>query len=121
MLHSQNLSPPPIFSNWGARASPGSTYGVYEAQMPPLMANSKDGQDTSRKILLQDMTICNMEALIFYFLERITNVIFFLIGQLSKYIKYQQKDHITRNIHVKYQILALTIQMLYNKVKVFKK
>ena len=40
--------------------------------MPPIMANSKDGQghkdkylDTSRKILSQEMLMCNMTALIF--------------------------------------------------------
>ena len=40
--------------------------------MPPIMANSKDGQghkdkylDTSRKILSQEMLICNMKGLIF--------------------------------------------------------
>ena len=40
--------------------------------MPPIMANSKDGQghkdrylDTSRKILSQEMLMCNMKALIF--------------------------------------------------------
>ena len=38
--------------------------------MPPIMANSKDGQghkdkylDTSRKILSQEMLMCNMKAL----------------------------------------------------------
>ena len=38
--------------------------------MPPIMANSKDGQghkdkfvDTSKKILLQEMLMCNMKAL----------------------------------------------------------
>ena len=42
--------------------------------MPPIMANSKDGQDhkdiyfdTSEKILSQEMTVCNMKALIFIF------------------------------------------------------
>ena len=40
--------------------------------MPPIMANSKDGQghkdkyfDTSRKILSQEMLMSNMKALIF--------------------------------------------------------
>ena len=40
--------------------------------MPPIMANSKDGQghkdkylNTSRKILLKEMLMCNMKALIF--------------------------------------------------------
>ena len=43
---------------------------VCETQMPPIMANSKDGQghkdkylDTSRKILLQEMLMWNMKAL----------------------------------------------------------
>ena len=45
-----------------------------ETQMPPIMANSKDSQDhkdkyfdTSVKILSQEMTVCNMKALIFIF------------------------------------------------------
>ena len=49
---------------------------VCETQMPPIMANSNEGQDhkdkyfdTSRKILSQEMTIYNMEALVSYFLR----------------------------------------------------
>ena len=45
---------------------------VCETQMPPINANSKDGQghkdkflDVSRKILSQEMLVCNMKALIF--------------------------------------------------------
>ena len=45
---------------------------VRETQMPPITANSKDGQDhkdkylaTSRKILSQEMLMCNIKALIF--------------------------------------------------------
>ena len=45
---------------------------VCEAQMPLIMANSKDGQghkdkylDTSRKILSPEMLMCNMKALIY--------------------------------------------------------
>ena len=45
---------------------------VSETQMPPIMANSKDGQGhkdkylvNSRKILSQEMLMCNMKALIF--------------------------------------------------------
>ena len=52
--------------------------------MPPIMAHSNEGQDhkdkyfdTSRKILSQEMTMCNMEALVSYFLEVMTNVNFF--------------------------------------------
>ena len=44
--------------------------------VPPIMANTNEGQDhkdkyfdTSRKILSQEMTIYNMEALASYFLE----------------------------------------------------
>ena len=45
---------------------------VCETQMPPIMANSKDGQghkdkNTSRKILSQEMLMCNMNALILLF------------------------------------------------------
>ena len=52
--------------------------------MPPIMANYNEGQDhndkyfdTSRKILSEEMTMCNMEALVSYFSEVMTNVIFF--------------------------------------------
>ena len=45
---------------------------VCETQMPQIMTNSKDGQghkdkylDTSRKILSQEMLMCNMKVLIF--------------------------------------------------------
>ena len=48
------------------------------------MANSNKGKDhkekifdTSRKILSQEMTMCNMKALASYFSEVMTNVIFF--------------------------------------------
>ena len=48
------------------------------------MANSNEGQDhkdkyfdTSRKILSQEMIMCNMEALVSYFSEVMTNVFFF--------------------------------------------
>ena len=63
--------------------------------MPPKMANSNEGQeilfevfdkifllvskyfDTSRKILSQEITMCNMEALVSYPKEVMTNVNFF--------------------------------------------
>ena len=52
--------------------------------MPPKMANSNEGQDhkdkyfdTSRKILSQEMTMCNMEALVSYPTEVMTDVNFF--------------------------------------------
>ena len=53
--------------------SPKETRCVCETQMPPIMANSNEGQDhkdkyfdTSRKILSQEMTMYNMEALVSY-------------------------------------------------------
>ena len=51
----------------------------------PLSPRSQ-GQnfDTSRKILSQEMTMCNMEALVSYFSEVMTNENFFLIGQKSR-------------------------------------
>ena len=65
---------------------------VCETQMPLIMDNSKDGQDhkdkyfdTSRKILSQEMTMCNMKALIFYILEGMTNVNFFFQMSRPKY------------------------------------
>ena len=59
--------------------------------MPPIMANSNKGQDqkdkcvdASRMISSQEITMCNMEALVSYFSEQLTNVIFFKIGQKSR-------------------------------------
>ena len=50
---------------------------------PLIMANSNKGQDqkdkyfdSSRKILSQEMTMCNMEALVCYFSEVTSNVNF---------------------------------------------
>ena len=40
--------------------------------------------NTSRKILSQEMTMCNMEAVVSYPKEVMTNVIFFLIGQMPR-------------------------------------
>ena len=52
--------------------------------MPPIMANSNEGQDhkdkyfdTSRKILSQKNDYVQKEALVSYFSEVMTNVIFF--------------------------------------------
>ena len=46
---------------------------VCETQMPPIMANSKEGQghkdkyfDTSRRIVSQEMLMCNIKAPSFY-------------------------------------------------------
>ena len=57
--------------------------------MPPIMANSNEGQDhkdkyfdTSRKILSQEMTMYNMEAFSILSLSY-DQCQFFLIGQMS--------------------------------------
>ena len=81
---------------------------VCETQMPPIIANSKDGQDnndiyfdTSRQILSQEMTMCIMEALNLYF--RSYDQCQFLkkmIKCLGQKVKYQQKDVIIGNTHV---------------------
>ena len=80
--------------------------------MPPIMANSNKGQDykdkcfdTSRRILSQQMTICNMEAPVSYFSEIMTNVNFQkikLVKCQGQKVKYQHKDHSTRDIHKGY-------------------
>ena len=51
-----------------------------------------------------------------------TNVNFFkLVKCQGQKIKYLQKDLITRDIHVKYQTLALTIQKLLARLNLKKK
>ena len=59
--------------------------------MPPIMANSNEGQDhkdkyldTSRKILSQEMTMYNMEAFSILSLRSYDQCQFFLIGQMSR-------------------------------------
>ena len=76
--------------------------------MPPIMANSNEGQDhkdkyldTIRKILSQEMTMCNMEVLVSYFSEVMTDVkktFLKLVKSLDLKIKYLQKDLITCEI-----------------------
>ena len=94
------------------------------------MANSNEGQDhkdkyfdTSRKILSQEMTMSNMEALASFFKEVMTNVNFFLklVKWQGQKVKYQQKDLFTRGIHVKYQTSSTHCSKDISKVKVFKK
>ena len=58
---------------------------VFMTQMPPIMANSKEGQDhkdkyfhTSKKILSQEMDHVQYgNSYVLFFLEIITNVFFF--------------------------------------------
>ena len=82
------------------------------------MANSNEGQDhkdkyldTSREIVSQEMTMCNMEALVSYPKEVMTNVIFFnwsnaKVKRLSTYKKISLQGIFMWNI----KGLALTIQ-----------
>ena len=80
--------------------------------MPPIMANSNNGQDhkdkyfdTSRKILSQEMTMYNIWKPLVSYLEDYDPCQFFfrLVKCQSQKIKYLQKDLITWDIHVKYQ------------------
>ena len=65
---------------------------VCETQMPPIMANSNEGQDhkdkyfdTSRKILSQEITMYNMEAFSILSLRSYDQCQFFLkIVQMSR-------------------------------------
>ena len=94
------------------------------------MANSIDGHDhkdkyfdTSKKILSQEMTMCNMKTLISYFLEIITNVNFFFkkVNCQGQKVNYQHKVLITSNIHVKYQRYSTHYSNFINScVKVLK-
>ena len=77
--------------------------------------------DTSRKILSQEMTMCNIEALVSYPKEVMTNVNFILKLVKCQGLKYLQKDLITRNIHVKYQSSSTYCSKVISKVKDFKK
>ena len=92
------------------------------------MANSNEGQDhkdkyfdTSRKILSQEMTIYNMEALVSYFLRPMS--IFFkkLVKWQGQKVKYQQKCLITRGIHMKYQSSSTPYSKVISKIKSLKK
>ena len=92
--------------------------------MPPIMANSNEGQDhkdkyfdISRKILSQEMTMYNMEAFSILSLRSYDQCHFFLIGQK---IKYLQKDLIIRDIHLKYQRSSTHCLNVISKDKIFK-
>ena len=99
-----------------------------ENQMPPIMTNSKYGQDhkanifdTSKTILSQEMTIRKMEALIFIFWMFWLLYFFFkLVKNQGPKVMYQQTDLtcITRNIHVKYQSFCTRCLKVISKVKV---
>ena len=71
-----------------------------ETQMPPIMANTKDSQGhkeiflvTSRRILSQEMFMCNMKALIFIILGDMNNGFFKLVKCQGERVWYQQKDY----------------------------
>ena len=82
--------------------------------------------DTSRKILSQEITTCNMEALIFI-IRSYDQCQFHQILVECQFegqkVKYQKIDLITRNIHVKYQssiqmlLKALTVPKILARLK----
>ena len=77
---------------------------------------------TCRKILSQEMTMYNMEAFSILSLRSYDQCHFYkLVKCQGQKIKYLQKDLITRDIHVKYQTLALTIQKLLARLNFVKK
>ena len=90
--------------------------------MSPIMANSKDGKnhkdkyfDTSRKFFSQEMTMCNMEALlsifkVMTFLKHWSNV---KVKRLSTNRKILSQEIFMRNI----KALTLAIQMLSTRLK----
>ena len=62
-----------------------------------------------------------MKALVSYFSEVMTKVIFFnLVRSQDQKIKYLQKDLITRVINVKYQSSSTDYSKVISKVKVLK-
>ena len=94
------------------------------------MANSNEGQDhkdkyfdTSRKILSQEMAMCNMEALVSYPKEVMTNVNFFKhwsyakVKRLSTYKKISPQGIFIWNI----KALALTVKKFLATLKFLKK
>ena len=90
--------------------------------MPPIMANSKDGQDkyldTSIKILSQEMLMCNMKALIFIIWKLRPMSIFkkrsnVKVKRFSTNKKILSLGIFMRNI----KALALTVQKLLARLK----
>ena len=64
--------------------------------------------------------MCKVEAIISYFYEVMTNVIFKKIGKCQgQNVEYQHKVLITRDIHVKYQSSSThaTIKSLLARIK----
>ena len=97
--------------------------------MPPIMANSNEGQDhkdryfhTSRNILSQEMTMYNMEAFSVLSLRSYDQCQFFFnysnvkVKRLGTYKKISSKGIFMLNI----KALALTIQKLFARLKILK-
>ena len=96
---------------------------VCETQMPPIMANTKDGLghkekyfDTSTKNLSKEMIMCNIKTLILSFRSNDQHHFF----NWSK-VKCQQTDLITRKFMWNIKAQALTIDIVINMIKVLKK
>ena len=97
--------------------------------MPPIMANSNEGQDhkdnyfdTSRKILSQEMTMCKIEALVSYPKEVMTNVNFFVNWSNAKFKRLNTYKKISSQGIFMWNIkdLALTIQKFLATLKFLK-
>ena len=74
-------------------------------------------------ILSQKMVMCDMKTLIF-FLQVMNNVSFSKKKKdhMSRSsVKYQRKDPIMRNIHVKCQSSSINCSKVINKISVFNK
>ena len=103
--------------------------------MPPIRANSKDGQghkdkylETSRKTLSQEMLMCNMKNIIsIMYLEVMTNFNFFFLGQMSRSKglvpteKPYHKEHsceISKLQHLLFKNNTKDLSFLNSKVKI---
>ena len=92
--------------------------------MPPIMANSKDGQghkdrylDTSGKILSQEMLRCNMKSLALTVQKLLARLKFSKNGSNSR---VKVKGLLKGNTRLKYQSSSTHYSKFINKVKVFK-
>ena len=94
--------------------------------MPPIMANSNEGQDhkdkyfdtISREILWQEMTMYNMEAFSILFLRSYDQCQFFFNWSNVKIKRLSTYKNISSQVTFMWNIkaLALTIQKVINKI-----
>ena len=73
-------------------------------------------------ILSQKMVMCDMKTLIFFFTSYEQCQFFKKKDHMSRSsVKYQRKDPIMRNIHVKCQSSSINCSKVINKISVFNK